>query len=134
MRRGAEYWREAINKELAGTAGLVLVFALGTCSLLHKQTCLGSNLMHCHYVFAVKRKGDGSIKKFKARLVADVVTQKHGVDFERIFATVVKTQSDHPTSSFITEPLIILLIRRPVWAVLFSSLLVDWGMTARGRP
>ena len=90
--------------------------------------------MHCHYVFAVKRKGDGSIKKFKARLVADVVTQKHGVDFERIFATVVKTQSDHPTSSFITEPLIILLIRRPVWAVLFSSLLVDWGMTARGRP
>jgi len=32
----------------------------------------------------------GSIDKFKARLVADGNTQKHGVDFNRVFATVVK--------------------------------------------
>ena len=32
-----------------------------------------------------------SIEKFKARLVADGNTQKHGVDFDRVFATVVKT-------------------------------------------
>ena len=47
--------------------------------------------MHCHYVFAVKRKKDGSIEKFKARLVADGNTQKAGVDFDRIFSSVVKT-------------------------------------------
>ena len=41
----------------------------------------GANLMNCHYVFAVKRRSDGSIEKFKARLVADGSTQKFGVDF-----------------------------------------------------
>ena len=46
--------------------------------------------MNCHFVFAIKRKADGSIEKFKARLVADGNTQKHGVDFDRVFATVVK--------------------------------------------
>ena len=30
-----------------------------------------ANIMHCHFVFAIKRKADGSIDKFKARLVAD---------------------------------------------------------------
>ena len=47
----------------------------------------------CHalpLVFAIKRKADGSIDKFKARLVADGSTQKHWVDFNRVFATVVK--------------------------------------------
>jgi hypothetical protein len=47
--------------------------------------------MNCHFVFTVKRKADGSIEKFKARLVADGNTQKFGVDFDRVFATVVKT-------------------------------------------
>ena len=50
----------------------------------------GRRVMHCHFVFAIKRKADGSIDKFKARLVADGNTQKHGVDFNRVFATVVK--------------------------------------------
>ena len=42
-------------------------------------------------MFAVKRKKDQSIEKFKARLVADGNTQKFGVDFDRIFAAVVRT-------------------------------------------
>jgi hypothetical protein len=42
-------------------------------------------------VFALKRKADGSIDKFKARLVADGNNQRHGVDFERVFSAVVKT-------------------------------------------
>jgi len=50
----------------------------------------GANVMHCHFVFAIKRKADGSTDKFKARLVADGSTQKHWVDFNRVFATVVK--------------------------------------------
>ena len=81
----AQYWREAIAKELAG------LIALHTWDLVLQSTMPdGSNLMNCHYVFAVKRKKDGTIEKFKARLVADGNTQKHGVDFDRIFATVIK--------------------------------------------
>ena len=38
----------------------------------------------------MKRNGDGSIDKFKCRLVVDGQTQRHGVDFDRVFATVVK--------------------------------------------
>ena len=49
--------------------------------------------MNCHYVFAVKRKADRSIEKFKARLVADGNTQKYGIDFNRIFAAVVRTST-----------------------------------------
>ena len=167
----AEYWREAIDKELAG------LIALHTWDLVPATDMpQGSNLMHCHYVFAVKRKGDGSIEKFKARLVADGNTQKYGVDFDRIFATVVKTQTirlvliiaaarDYNLTSIdITQaylqaelkedlfmrvppgvqrfdsagqPLVCKLRRSLYglkqagreWAVLFSSFLVDWGMT-----
>ena len=81
----ADYWREAIAKELGG------LVALHTWDLkLASEMPAGANLMNCHYVFTVKRKADGSIEKFKARLVADGNTQKFGVDFDRIFSTVVK--------------------------------------------
>ena len=49
--------------------------------------------MHCHYVFDVKRKSDRAVEKFKARLVADGNTQKFGIDFDRIFSTVVKSST-----------------------------------------
>ena len=84
----AAYWREAIAKELGG------LLRLHTWDLVPASTMPpGSNLMHCHYVFDVKRTSTGTIEKFKARLVADGNTQKHGVDFDRIFSTVVKTQT-----------------------------------------
>ena len=80
-----EQWREAINKELSG------LIALNTWDLVPIASIpAAANIMHCHFVFAIKRKADGSIDKFKARLVADGNTQKHGVDFNRVFATVVK--------------------------------------------
>jgi hypothetical protein len=83
-----DYWREAIAKELAG------LLALETWEMVPASSMPpGANLMHCHYVFTVKRKADGSIEKFKARLVADGNTQKHGIDFDRVFATVVKTST-----------------------------------------
>jgi len=81
----AEQWREAINKELSG------LVALDTWELVPITSIPATaNVMHCHLVFAIKRKADGSIDKFKARLVADGNTQKHGVDFNRVFATVIK--------------------------------------------
>ena len=67
----SEYWRAAIAKELGG------LLAMHTWDLVLASTMpAGANLMHCHYVFTVKRKKDGTIEKFKARLVADGNTQK----------------------------------------------------------
>ena len=124
----------------------------------------------------VKRKADGSIEKFKARLVADGNTQKYGVDFDRVFATVVKTstirlvlviaaQRDYNLTStdirqaymqaelnediFMQPPpgvwpfdkdgnSLVCKLRRSLyglkqagreWAVLFTSFLIEWGMT-----
>ena len=84
----ASYWREAIDKELAGLIAL-RTWDLIPISLVPR----GSNLMNCHYVFDVKRLRDATVEKFKARLVADGNTQKYGVDYDRIFATVVKTST-----------------------------------------
>ena len=73
-------------KELAGLIRLVTWTVVPLSSLPPH-----ANLMRCHYVFTVKRQRDGSLEKFKARLVADGNTQKYGVDFDRIFSTVVKS-------------------------------------------
>ena len=82
----AVYWYEAIMKELAG------LIKLSTWTLTKlKLMPTGANVMRCHYIFSVKRQRDGSLEKFKCRLVADGNTQKHGVDFDRIFSTVVKS-------------------------------------------
>ena len=82
----AEYWKAAIDKELAG------LIALRTWDLIPlSQVPRGSNLMNCHYVFDVKRLRDATVEKFKARLVADGNTQKFGIDYDRIFATVIKS-------------------------------------------
>ena len=68
----ASYWREAIDKELAG------LIAIRTWDLIPATSVpRGSNLMNCHYVFDVKRLRDGTVEKFKARLVADGNTQKY---------------------------------------------------------
>ena len=83
------YWREAIDKELSGLVALHTWDLVPATSMPPR-----SNLMHCHFVFDVKRKRDGSVDKFKARLVADGNTQKHGIDFDRIFSTVVKSSTN----------------------------------------
>jgi len=52
----ASYWREAIDKELAG------LIALRTWDLIPVTSVpRGSNLMNCHYVFDVKRLRDGTV-------------------------------------------------------------------------
>ena len=84
----SEYWKEAITKELAG------LVALRTWDMVPTSTMPpGSNTMHCHFVFDVKRKSNRAVEKFKARLVADGNTQKFGIDFDRIFSTVVKSST-----------------------------------------
>ena len=49
--------------------------------------------VNCHLIFSIKRKSDGTIERFKARLVADGSTQRFGLDFDRVFSTVVKAST-----------------------------------------
>lgn len=81
----SSYWKDAISKELKG------LLEIGTFEFV-KATDVPNhaNIMRCHFVFTLKRHSDGSIEKFKARLVADGNTQRWGVDFDRVFSTVAK--------------------------------------------
>lgn len=81
----ATYWREALTKELQG------LLERSTWEVIQVEKIpSGAKLLNCHVVFAVKRNADGSIERFKCRLVAEGNTQRPGVDYDRIFATVVK--------------------------------------------
>ena len=84
----AAYWRDAVDKEWQG------ILANDTLEFVPRSSMpAGSNLMNSHYVFDCKPTASGSIEKFKSRLVADGNTQREGVDYEQIFATVVKMVS-----------------------------------------
>ncbi len=53
----------------------------------------GKNVVGSRYVFKIKRNEDGTIKKFKARIVARGFTQRYGIDYKETFAPVVNFNS-----------------------------------------
>jgi histone deacetylase 1/2 len=65
-------------------------------ALMHNKTWhlvpkpKGKNIIGCKWVWKVKRKPDGSIDKYKGRLVAKGYKQRYGIDYEDTFSPVVK--------------------------------------------
>ena len=45
------------------------------------------------WVFKLKRNSDGSINKYKARLVAKGYVQRHGIDYDEVFAPVARIET-----------------------------------------
>jgi hypothetical protein len=44
-------------------------------------------------VFKIKTRSDGSIERYKSRLVAKNFTQEYGIDYEETFAPVARLSS-----------------------------------------
>lgn len=53
----------------------------------------GRSVVRCKWVFKLKRKVDGSIKRYKARLVEKGYSRDQGIDFHEIFSPFVRLVS-----------------------------------------
>jgi hypothetical protein len=79
---GDQRWKEAMDTEFG--------------ALLKNQTWhlvppkSGANVIDCKWVYKIKRKSNGSIDRYKARLVAMGFKQRYDIDYEDTFSHVVK--------------------------------------------
>lgn len=60
---------------------------------LSRQTTKRKGIIPNKWVFKIKRNQDGTLEKFKARLVARGDQQREGIDFDEVFASVARFET-----------------------------------------
>ena len=53
----------------------------------------GKSVVGCKWIYKIKTRSNGSIERYKARLVAKSFTQEYEVDYEEIFTPVARISS-----------------------------------------
>jgi hypothetical protein len=78
----AKDWEIALNKEYAS------LLANQTWELVKKP--LGAKLIPSKLIFKLKTDALGNVERFKVRLVAKGFAQRPGIDFDEVYAPVIK--------------------------------------------
>uniref|UniRef100_A0AAV1VEY1 Reverse transcriptase Ty1/copia-type domain-containing protein n=1 Tax=Peronospora matthiolae TaxID=2874970 RepID=A0AAV1VEY1_9STRA len=68
----------------------------------------GQRVISTKWMFKIKRKADGSIDKYKARLVVKGFHQKYGIDYTNTFSPVVK---------YVTVRMVIAISKHFGWSI-----------------
>uniref|UniRef100_A0A2N9I5M9 Reverse transcriptase Ty1/copia-type domain-containing protein n=1 Tax=Fagus sylvatica TaxID=28930 RepID=A0A2N9I5M9_FAGSY len=93
-------WRQAMNSEFDA------LLKNHTWSLVPPNS--SQNQIGCKWVFRIKRHADGSVERYKARLIAKGFHQQPGVDYAETYSPVIK-----PTTSLCNNPRVTLILNTP---------------------
>ena len=78
-------WRQAMKEELDA------LHKIGTWDLV--DLLFGNYAIGCKWVYKIKTRSDGTVDRYKARLVARGFTHEYGIDYEETFTPVAQLSS-----------------------------------------